>query len=329
VPDPGAEGMGGKRPREAYYAVQQGREVGVYSSWAEAEARVKGFPGAVHKRFDSEADARAFAAGTSGTYTSAKRPAVFPGGQRHESGPSCRHVSSVPPSHTARADSPDESPAGVPRSAPEKPAHSEVYKLMFDGGSRSNSHTGVAGSGAVIMDSKGQEVAAMAGFTEQTTNNRAEYMALVAGLRCAAAMGIKKLEIEGCGAVRSGYELSSPPGVAVAPVRCQVSYTCPRFARRDSKLVVEQLKGKWQCNQHGLSVLRDEAQALMGRFDSASIRHVPRAQNTRADELSNRAMDRQGWEGAVDPSGRQRLSDEAAKSLWRPPKGWDDFTRRQ
>lgn len=126
------------------------------------------------------------------------------------------------------------------------------------------------------MDSKGQEVAAMAGFTEQTTNNRAEYMALVAGLRCAAAMGIKKLEIEGCGAVRSGYELSSPPGVAVAPVRCQVSYTCPRFARRDSKLVVEQLKGKWQCNQHGLSVLRDEAQALMGRFDSASIRHVPR-----------------------------------------------------
>lgn len=150
MPDPGAEGMGGKRPREAYYAVQQGREVGVYSSWAEAEARVKGFPGAVHKRFDSEADARAFAAGTSGTYTSAKRPAVFPGGQRHESGPSCRHVSSVPPSHTARADSPDESPAGVPRSAPEKPAHSEVYKLMFDGGSRSNSHTGVAGSGAVV-----------------------------------------------------------------------------------------------------------------------------------------------------------------------------------
>lgn len=55
-----------KMAKKGYYAVQHGRNTGVYSSWSEAHAQVSGFPGAVFKKFDNESSAQSFASGDSG-----------------------------------------------------------------------------------------------------------------------------------------------------------------------------------------------------------------------------------------------------------------------
>ena len=88
------------------------------------------------------------------------------------------------------------------------------------------------------------------------TNNVAEYTALILGLEEAARRDITELDI-----------------------------------RLDSKLVVEQVLGRWKVRAPHLAPLRDRARLLLAGFRSVDVRHVPREQNTIADELSNRAID--------------------------------------
>lgn len=54
------------RGKESYYAVQNGREAGVYNSWDDARQQVDGYSGGVHQRFDTRAEAEAFAGGSGG-----------------------------------------------------------------------------------------------------------------------------------------------------------------------------------------------------------------------------------------------------------------------
>lgn len=123
-----------------------------------------------------------------------------------------------------------------------------------DGGARGN--PGPAGWGAVVRDSTGAVLAERADFLGVTTNNVAEYSGLVAGLRTARAID---------------------PTAAVE-------------VRADSKLLVEQMSGRWQIKHEAMKRLAAQARAA---FPPEQVRYtwVPRAQNSVADALANEAMD--------------------------------------
>ena len=125
-----------------------------------------------------------------------------------------------------------------------------------DGGSRGN--PGPAGYGAVVLDPDTDEV--LAERSESigvNTNNVDEYGGLIAGLRAAAELGARRVDV-----------------------------------RMDSKLVVEQMSGNWQVKNAALRELAREAVALRQQFDAVSFAWIPRLQNKRADRLANDAMDR-------------------------------------
>ena len=127
--------------------------------------------------------------------------------------------------------------------------------LNTDGGARGN--PGPAGIGVVLKDADGIVIDEIAQPIGVTTNNVAEYEALIAGLKLALDHNVTELDI----------------------------YV-------DSELVASQLEGKWKIKNERLRGLAVTAQALMGRFDKTTIRHVRRSQNTHADRLANQAMDR-------------------------------------
>jgi probable phosphoglycerate mutase len=126
-----------------------------------------------------------------------------------------------------------------------------------DGGARGN--PGPAGFGAVVRDvGSGEVLAEVAEAIGRATNNVAEYRGCIAGLRAA-------LDID--------------PDAAVD-------------VRMDSKLVVEQLSGRWQVRHPDLRPLAREAATLAGRFrGGVRFAWVPRERNAYADELANQAMD--------------------------------------
>lgn len=126
-----------------------------------------------------------------------------------------------------------------------------------DGGSRGN--PGPAGYGAVVLAPGSEEVLAerSAGIGV-TTNNVAEYQGLIAGLRAAKDLAATDVEV-----------------------------------RMDSKLVVEQMSGRWKIKHPAMKPLAQEAASLVREFDSVSFTWIPRLSNTRADALANQAMDAQ------------------------------------
>lgn len=129
--------------------------------------------------------------------------------------------------------------------------------IEADGGSRGN--PGIAASGSVIIDPATGEILAEVGrYLGRATNNVAEYTALVEG-------------------VRKAIELDPDAELHV---------------RMDSKLVVEQMSGRWKIKHPDMAVLAAEARALLigtpVRFE-----WIPRLQNSRADAVANRCMDLQ------------------------------------
>jgi ribonuclease H / adenosylcobalamin/alpha-ribazole phosphatase len=129
--------------------------------------------------------------------------------------------------------------------------------IEADGGSRGN--PGPAGYGAVVRDADtGELLAEASGGLGNTTNNVAEYSGLIAGLRAALKEGARSAE-----------------------------------ARLDSKLVVEQMSGRWQIKQPHLRPLAREAAELARQLGDVRYTWVPRARNAHADRLANEAMDAQ------------------------------------
>ena len=61
--------------------------------------------------------------------------------------------------------------------------------------------------------------------------------------------------------------------------------------RGDSKLVIEQLAGRWKVKQAHLKPLHARARALLDDYEEVDLAHVPREQNTDADALVNAALD--------------------------------------
>ena len=124
-----------------------------------------------------------------------------------------------------------------------------------DGGSRGN--PGPAGYGAVVRDADtGEVLAERAASLGRATNNVAEYQGLLAGLRAA---------------------------VELAPAAVEV--------RMDSKLVVEQMSGRWRVKHPDLQPLHAEGRALARRLPAVTYGWIPREKNSYADRLANEAMD--------------------------------------
>jgi probable phosphoglycerate mutase len=150
-----------------------------------------------------------------------------------------------------------------------------------DGGSRGN--PGVAGYGAVVFDACHQLVLAERAEPLGTaSNNVAEYRGLIAGLTAARALGAAEVVV-----------------------------------RMDSKLVVEQMSGRWQVKHPTMQELNRRARGLAAQFDSVSFQWIPRAQNAHADHLSNVAMDGETvWVDGVEAASSEDLSSdvEAADS---------------
>jgi probable phosphoglycerate mutase len=143
------------------------------------------------------------------------------------------------------------------RPAKNRPAKTRRLEVIVeaDGGARGN--PGPAGYGAVVCEaSTGEVLVSRSGSVGITTNNVAEYSGLIAGLRAAAGLGAVSVEV-----------------------------------RMDSRLVIEQMTGRWQIRNANLRPLAAQAAELVRHFDTAKFTWVPREQNTRADALANAAMD--------------------------------------
>ena len=135
------------------------------------------------------------------------------------------------------------------------------YILYADGGARGN--PGPAGAGVVVFDSIGKRVAEVSDYLGETTNNVAEYEALIRGL--------KKLLTEFPDGHFKTHEV---------------------LVRMDSKLVIEQMKGNYKVKHPNLIPRYLEAKNVIARnFGKVDFQHVPREKNKDADELANRAMD--------------------------------------
>lgn len=129
----------------------------------------------------------------------------------------------------------------------------DTYSLYFDGCSKGN--PGKAGAGAVIYKNN-MEVFSISIFVgEKETNNVAEYNGLLVGLREAIKLNIKELEVKG-----------------------------------DSLLVIKQMNGEYQVKSPTLLKLFTEAKIMKQNFNKITFEHVYRANNKRADELSNQGL---------------------------------------
>ncbi len=152
-----------------------------------------------------------------------------------------------------------------------------------DGGARGN--PGPAGYGAVVREvATGEVLVELGESIGVATNNVAEYSGLLAGLRAAADLGAVEVEV-----------------------------------RMDSKLVVEQMSGRWQIKNAGLRPLAAQAASLATRFESVRFTWVPRDQNVAADALANAAMDGRPLPATDLPPAAGVDSAAARPARWAPP----------
>lgn len=135
-------------------------------------------------------------------------------------------------------------------------ASGRVLVVEADGGSRGN--PGPAGYGALVREGD-TVLAERAEYLGECSNNVAEYSGLVAGLRAAA----------------------------------QIDPTARVEVRMDSRLVVEQMSGRWKIKHADMRRLADEARAVLPA-GQVTYTWVPRAENSAADALANAVMDSRG-----------------------------------
>ena len=122
-----------------------------------------------------------------------------------------------------------------------------------DGGARGN--PGPAGIGVVLKTKNGETVGEWSKFLGITTNNQAEYRALLLALEEARSLGVEELE-----------------------------------CRLDSELVVKQLRGEYKVKHPDLKPLFAQVLSLISSFKHVSFNYIPRTLNKEADHLANQAM---------------------------------------
>lgn len=144
-------------------------------------------------------------------------------------------------------------PLTAPTSASRTRKSTPTFTLYTDGASKGN--PGHAGVGAVILKN-GKPFWEGKKYIGQTTNNTAEYRALILGLSFLVEQGL------------------------AGPLKI--------FS--DSQLMVRQLNGAYKIKQAHLKKLAEEVHRLLYSFPSHEIIHVPRKQNSKADGLANEAV---------------------------------------
>ncbi|BBY09177.1 bifunctional RNase H/acid phosphatase [Mycobacterium noviomagense] len=153
-----------------------------------------------------------------------------------------------------------------------------------DGGSRGN--PGPAGYGSVVWNADRSTVLAESKQAiGRATNNVAEYRGLIAGLDEAAKVGATEVAV-----------------------------------MMDSKLVVEQMSGRWQVKHPDLAELHKRAWALASRFERISYTWVPRDRNAHADRLANEAMDAAAQAEQAPPEGEAAQAAPVRETTSAP--GW-------
>lgn len=134
------------------------------------------------------------------------------------------------------------------------------YYLYTDGGARGN--PGPAATGVVILDVDKQVIKTASSYLGETTNNVAEYAALVLALKLVTKLVKKPLDNNKI-----------------------VAYL-------DSELIVKQLKGEYKVKNQGLKPLYEEVKKLSLPFGKISFTHIRREKNTEADALVNEELDK-------------------------------------
>jgi len=152
--------------------------------------------------------------------------------------------------------------------------------IEADGGSRGN--PGPAGFGCVVFSADHATVLAEhRQFIGVTTNNVAEYRGLIAGLEEARRLGANEVAVS-----------------------------------MDSKLIVEQMTGRWKVKHPGMAELHQQARALASTFDAVTYSWIPRERNSHADRLANEAMD------AANSDENRTAADPPPAAVAVPPSAW-------
>ena len=137
---------------------------------------------------------------------------------------------------------------------PERRMKIDKAIIYTDGASRGN--PGPAAIGVVIKDGQGKVLARISRRIGRTTNNQAEYRAIIAALEEASRLGVARVEL-----------------------------------KSDSELAVKQIVGRYRVKNQALRPLHQRVRELQSLFQSLTIAYIPRRQNAEADRLSNAALD--------------------------------------
>lgn len=129
--------------------------------------------------------------------------------------------------------------------------------INTDGGSRGN--PGPAALGVVLSDESGKVLLAFGEYLGKTTNNVAEYTALLRALEEAQKIDAQQIVV-----------------------------------RMDSELVVKQMKGLYKIKHPNLIPIAQKIKTLLGAFRSVEFKHVYRADNKAADAEVNKVLDAEG-----------------------------------
>lgn len=125
--------------------------------------------------------------------------------------------------------------------------------ICTDGASLGN--PGLAAIGATIKDEQGRLITSISQRIGQATNNQAEYKAVIAALEKATRLGAREVDI-----------------------------------RSDSQLVVRQISGEYRVKKASLKPLYQRVKQLQRQLQGFTITHIPREQNTEADNLAHLAL---------------------------------------
>ncbi len=131
----------------------------------------------------------------------------------------------------------------------------EVKRVVIHSDGVSRGNPGLAAIGATIKDEHGKLIARISQRIGRTTNNQAEYRAIIAALEKAIELGAKHVEINS-----------------------------------DSELIVRQINGRYRVKKTALKPLYQKVKQLQGLLEGFAITHIPREQNVEADRLANSAL---------------------------------------
>ncbi|MFH1169050.1 MAG: ribonuclease HI family protein [Chloroflexota bacterium] len=126
--------------------------------------------------------------------------------------------------------------------------------IFTDGAARGN--PGPAAIGAVISDKRGKPIASISQCLGTTTNNQAEYRAIIAALEKAIGLGARQVVLHS-----------------------------------DSELAVKQINGAYRVKNEALKPLYQQVKRLQARLEKLTIDCIPRERNSAADSLANQALD--------------------------------------